>query len=76
MSVTCLQSRVVASIELSVDECLAIGYRKSDLSCLQCEELIKFELFSLKDSCLKCCSKDSGDESVKKYSSARLEVCG
>ncbi|CAG2113804.1 unnamed protein product [Medioppia subpectinata] len=60
-----MQTRIVSAIELSVDECLAIGYRKSDLSCLSCEELTKFDLFSLKDSCLKCCSKDATEEGVK-----------
>jgi len=69
-------TRIVSSIELSVDECLEIGFRKSELSCLRCEELIKFDLLSVKDSCLKCCQKESNDESIKKYSSARLEVCG
>ncbi|CAG2181594.1 unnamed protein product, partial [Oppiella nova] len=73
-----LTSQAVASIgsDMSAEECLAIGYRKSDVSCLRCKELIKFELFSMRDSCLKCCSKETdAEESTKTYSSARLDMC-
>jgi len=68
--------RIITSLELSAEECLEIGYRKSDLLCSRCDELIKFDLFELKDSCSKCCRVESSQQSLKKYSSARLEVCG
>jgi len=69
-------TRLSSAVELSVEECLENGFRKTDLSCLRCEELIKFDLMSIRDSCLKCCQKDSTEDGIKKYSSARLEVCG
>jgi len=69
-------SRIAAAVELSVDECVAKGYRKTELSCGRCDELTKFDLFELQNSCLNCCQKDSTEDSVKKYHSARLEVCG
>jgi len=69
-------TRIVSSIELSFDECLEIGFRKSELSCFRCEELIKFDLQELNKHCLQCCQKDSNNESLKKYSSVRIEVCG
>jgi len=67
---------VVSSIELSAEDCLQLGFRKSDLLCTKCDELSKFDLDSLKDSCSNCCQRDSASDEVKKYSSARLEVCG
>jgi len=76
-SLLILFTRIVSSIELSVDECLQVGFRKSDLLCNRCEELTKFDLYPLKDSCLNCCQQsDNSQQSVKKYSSARIEVCG
>jgi len=67
---------IVSSIELTSDDCLQLGFRKSDLVCSKCDELSKFDLDMLKDSCSNCCQRDSTLDDVKKYSSARLEVCG
>ncbi|OTF78031.1 salivary selenoprotein precursor-like protein [Euroglyphus maynei] len=72
----CIISVIVASIvgeKLTDDECHQIGYNPSELYCNRCNELTKFELDSLKDSCMKCCRQD--DSNSKKYSFARLEYC-
>jgi len=63
-------------LNLSADECLALGFRKSDLICTRCNDLTKFELDPLQESCSKCCIESEAKEIAKKYSAARLEVCG
>jgi len=75
-SVLTILVHIVSSLELTPDDCLQLGFRKSDLQCNRCDELSKFDLSVLKDSCMSCCQTDSTIESVKKYSEARLEVCG
>jgi len=65
--------------ELSVEDCLALGYNRATLVCSSCDLLEKFELTSLKTDCLQCCKiEDPGpvENPVKKYPKARLEVCG
>jgi len=64
-----------ATEQLSADDCLALGFRKSDLQCLRCNELSQFDLSELKDSCLKCCQAEATDETAKKYYRAELSVC-
>ncbi|ODM89601.1 15 kDa selenoprotein [Orchesella cincta] len=63
--------------ELSVEDCLALGYNRATLVCSSCDLLEKFELTSLKTDCLQCCkAEDPGpvENPVKKYPKARLEV--
>lgn len=72
-----VQAICVRAEQLTADECLAMGFRKSDLKCFRCNELSQFDLTELKESCLKCCQSDaSATEAVKKYTHATLEVCG
>jgi len=68
--------------ELSGEECLKLGFNKSNLLCSSCDILENFDLNSLKDPCYDCCTAGAGaepgagGEGAKKYHSARLEVCG
>jgi len=71
-----LFSGIALSAELSVERCLEIGFRKTDLLCSGCEKLEKFQLNELKRSCDQCCRNDTNEHTVeKKYWSARLEIC-
>ncbi|CAL8144882.1 unnamed protein product [Orchesella dallaii] len=44
--------------ELSVEDCLALGYNRATLFCSSCDLLEKFELNSLKTDCLQCCKAE------------------
>lgn len=61
---------------MSDDECLSLGFRKSDLDCSRCHDLPRFQLEELKEDCLRCCtvSEDTVSQE-KKYHSARMEIC-
>lgn len=61
-----LQQVVSGADELSADDCLQLGFSKQTLTCSRCDELSKFDLEEVKESCLKCCQKsDDGDSKVK-----------
>ena len=61
------QSRVqTASADvLSDDECLDLGFRRSELQCFRCQELARFELRDLQDPCLKCCQEKQEADTAK-----------
>ena len=42
---------------LTDDQCLELGFRKSELQCFRCHDLARFELNELQESCLKCCQE-------------------
>jgi len=67
--------------ELSVEECLKLGFNRANLQCSSCDLLHKYELNSLIDTCSACCQSSdqegaSDKSAVKKYPKATLEVCG
>jgi len=68
------------SSELSAEECLKMGFNRANLLCKSCDLLDSYDLSVLKNDCSACCGVEneieSGDAAVKKYASARLEVCG
>ncbi|XP_059478405.1 selenoprotein F [Neocloeon triangulifer] len=64
-----------AKSEFSAEDCAALGFSKANLLCSSCDTLADFGLQELKDHCRQCCHKEESDFNVKKYHSARLEVC-
>jgi hypothetical protein len=62
--------------ELSVDECLKLGFNRANLQCSSCDLLRDYELNLLQPSCLQCCQASDQGSSVKQYPKAILEVCG
>ncbi|CAI9717026.1 Hypothetical predicted protein [Octopus vulgaris] len=64
------------SQELTPLQCEHLGMYNS-LLCSSCNELDKFQLTPLKDSCSKCCQMDQeGEKALKMYPYAELIVCG
>lgn len=58
----CMSQSVVlrttgSSDVLSENQCLELGFRKSELQCFRCHDLARFELNELQESCLKCCQE-------------------
>jgi len=72
----------VRSELLDVDRCLVLGFNRANLLCKSCDLLEDYDLGILKDNCFSCCQSpapdeiDTGASTVKKYASAKLEVCG
>lgn len=60
---------------LSAEQCYALGFVKSDLSCNRCHELVGFDLESIKSDCLRCCNRETTIPVTKKFTQAHLEVC-
>jgi len=56
-------------------ECLE-GFNSDNLLCSSCDKLQQFNLDALSSSCYECCQEERSTDAVKKYSRARLEVCG
>lgn len=57
-------------------KCLELGYRKTELQCDKCSELVKFDLNDLKEDCEACCTISNEEKTIKKtYKNARLEIC-
>lgn len=67
---------VSASNQLSDEECTRLGFRREELTRKRCLELAKFGLNTIKEDCLRCVKEDSKSSLRKKYTKARLEVCG
>jgi len=57
------------------EECLSLGYDKNVVDCFRCHDLSRFQLDELKESCLSCCTERETRPVIKKYPSARLEIC-
>lgn len=53
-----------------------MGFRRADLLCSSCDLLPKFNLDHIKTNCDLCCQQGGSKQPIKKYPSARLEVCG
>lgn len=66
----------IVRCELSAEECLQLGFRRADLLCSSCDLLPKFNLDHIKTNCDLCCQQGGSKQPIKKYPSARLEVCG
>lgn len=48
---------------LSEEDCLQLGFRKSELECSRCDDLTQFNLIEIKPSCLSCCMSDGSNDS-------------
>lgn len=57
------------------DDCQELGFIKSQLMCLSCDNLKEFGLEDIKEQCYHCCQKESGGSVGRKYPKAILEVC-
>jgi len=72
----------VSYVRSELDVCLNLGFNRANLLCKSCDLLGDYDLLNLKDDCSSCCRSPPPDEigvddaKVKKYASARLEVCG
>ncbi|KAF4519560.1 hypothetical protein B566_EDAN004764 [Ephemera danica] len=64
-----------AFAEFSAEDCSALGFSKANLLCSSCDTLQDFGLEDLRDHCRQCCHRDESLDFVKRYHSARLEVC-
>jgi len=60
--------------DYTASECSLLGFNKANLLCSSCDQLVKFQLSSLREHCLQCCQIDEA-KSIKVYAKARLEVC-
>jgi len=59
-----------------LESCRGLGFTES-LVCSSCEDLDKFSLGKLKESCLGCCQDDSApDTETEMFPHAELAVCG
>lgn len=70
-----LLSYIVDVVVSESVECLD-GFNSNNLLCSSCDKLQHFNLDALTPSCYECCQEESSTDAVKKYSRARLEVCG
>ena len=68
--------QATVSETLNLEKCAEYGY-STNLMCSSCDELAKFNLMSLSESCLQCCreDRDHGD-AIQKFPYAELVVCG
>lgn len=64
-----------AGATIDAVSCRAKGFTDG-LECVSCKSLIDFNLSELEDDCKACCVGDDTDvQELKRYPSARLEVC-
>lgn len=61
---------------LTEDQCLELGFRRSELQCFRCQDLGRFELSELQDSCLKCCQQKEEKDSARVSSYDRCRLPG
>lgn len=65
MSQSLVQATAGASDVLSEDQCLELGFRRSELQCFRCQDLDRFELNELQESCLRCCQQKEEKETAR-----------
>ncbi|CAF0757549.1 unnamed protein product, partial [Didymodactylos carnosus] len=53
---------LVASENVSSQQCHDLGYSSNTLMCSSCDELKQFKLNKLEDSCKSCCINDQDDQ--------------
>lgn len=55
----------LANGSLDEEACLKSGFRKVDLSCQSCNDLSRFDLAELQETCLQCCTQTINQTTTK-----------